>query len=79
MQVLKAKTGLSTDDLNFIDLFDLLIALAEQEKPWEQMNATELNKVKNIALKYGNAALAAQAVYGSVTGTRFLPVQSVNF
>ena len=73
MQVLKAKTGLSTDDFNFIDLFDLLIALAEQEKPWEQMNATELNKVKNIALKYGNAALAAQAVYGSVTGTRFLP------
>ncbi len=70
LKAFKAQDNLTNDDVQFVELFSLLIALAEEDKSWNAMDSLQLNVVKNIALTSGHSALAARAVYGSVTGER---------
>lgn len=73
MNVFKTRDGLTDDDQNFIQLFELLIQLSENNTPWKFMQPDELEIVKNIAYSKGQSALAAQAVYSAVTDVRFIP------
>ena len=71
LNLMASMDELTNDDNLFIDLFSLLIRLANDGIAWHNMPQDDLDIVENIAYSSGLAALPAQSVYGVATGTRF--------